>query len=247
MICHRLLQHSDKPSTEVITMEIISRSQAKELGLARYFTGKPCKLSHIEERYTSVALCVKCVSDRNSRNYTENKDKILIQIKKYANNNRQKISEYQKEYTKNKLKADPKYRSKLSASVRKSRQKHSLKNKSVTNQRVRKKYRENIEFRLSSVARQWIHRYKKQSGTKKDFSTIPSLGYSINQLVARIESTFSEGMQWGNYGEWHIDHIKPVSEFVKEGVADIDKINSLDNLQAMWAQDNWAKGNSWDS
>jgi adenylate kinase family enzyme len=41
-------------------MEIIIRQQAKEQGLARYFTGKPCKHGHISEKTVSGSNCVEC-------------------------------------------------------------------------------------------------------------------------------------------------------------------------------------------
>jgi hypothetical protein len=47
-------------------MEIISRDQAKELGLAHYFTGKPCKRGHIAERFVSSFGCSEC-SFENAR------------------------------------------------------------------------------------------------------------------------------------------------------------------------------------
>jgi len=50
-----------------------------------------------------------------------------------------------------------------------------------------------------------------------------------------------DGMSWSNWGEWHLDHIKPVSSFDKSGKICI--INSLDNLQPLWAADNLKKSN----
>src|SRR5688572_12529814 len=41
-------------------METYTRSQAKALGRARYFTGKPCKHGHISERATSGGNCIAC-------------------------------------------------------------------------------------------------------------------------------------------------------------------------------------------
>ncbi len=41
-------------------MNIISRKEAKEQGLTRYFTGKPCKHGHIDERTTSSCICIGC-------------------------------------------------------------------------------------------------------------------------------------------------------------------------------------------
>ena len=40
-------------------MEIISRKDAKALGLKRYYTGKPCKYGHVAERYIKEG-CVEC-------------------------------------------------------------------------------------------------------------------------------------------------------------------------------------------
>jgi len=40
-------------------MKIISRKEAKENGLTRYFTGKSCKHGHIAERFISYG-CVEC-------------------------------------------------------------------------------------------------------------------------------------------------------------------------------------------
>ncbi len=37
-----------------------ARKEAKEQGLKRYFTGKPCKHGHISERHTHNALCIMC-------------------------------------------------------------------------------------------------------------------------------------------------------------------------------------------
>lgn len=41
-------------------MKIISRKEAKELKLARYYTGKPCPKGHDAEKYTREGACVDC-------------------------------------------------------------------------------------------------------------------------------------------------------------------------------------------
>ena len=48
---------------------IISRKQARALGLKHYFTGKPCKHGHLLKRWTNSAKCVRCALDlsKNSR------------------------------------------------------------------------------------------------------------------------------------------------------------------------------------
>lgn len=48
-------------------MRIVSRKEAKEEGLTRYFTGKPCPQGHVSERLVCNACCVKCVHLRNNK------------------------------------------------------------------------------------------------------------------------------------------------------------------------------------
>lgn len=45
-------------------MQIITRQEAKEKGLSRYFTGKPCKYGHMSEKTVSGGNCVECYNDR---------------------------------------------------------------------------------------------------------------------------------------------------------------------------------------
>lgn len=75
----------------------------------------------------------------------------------------------------------------------------------------------------------------------KEGKTNEVLGYSAKELKESIEKKFTNGMTWENWGKWHIDHIKPVSSFDKSEKMSI--INSLDNLQPLWAQDNLKKSN----
>lgn len=76
-------------------------------------------------------------------------------------------------------------------------------------------------------------------GAKRD------LGYTKEELKSHIESLFQDGMCWENYGEWEIDHIKPVKAFWDEGVTDAKIVNALSNLQPLWKKDNRSKSSSW--
>jgi hypothetical protein len=42
------------------SMEIISCAEAKQRGLTRYFTGKPCPKGHVALRRTATAICTEC-------------------------------------------------------------------------------------------------------------------------------------------------------------------------------------------
>ena len=96
------------------------------------------------------------------------------------------------------------------------------------------------EYKTLMICRRLIKRTLKYLGTEKESTTIELLGYSPSQLKETIESKFVDGMDWNNYGEWHIDHIKPISSFDKTENPKV--INSLDNLQPLWALDNLSKG-----
>lgn len=58
-----------------------------------------------------------------------------------------------------------------------------------------------------------------------------------------MEDCFQDGMTKDNRGEWHVEHIKPISRFIEEGVRDAGITNSLDNLIPMWARHNLEKNN----
>lgn len=82
----------------------------------------------------------------------------------------------------------------------------------------------------------------KRLGKSKESKTINLLGYSAIQLKIHIESLFTEGMSWDNYGQWHIDHIKPVSKFDPDTPMNI--VNALSNLQPLWGSDNIRKSDN---
>lgn len=44
-------------------MKIMSQMEAAKEGLARYYTGKPCKRGHDSERYVANGTCCQCHHD----------------------------------------------------------------------------------------------------------------------------------------------------------------------------------------
>lgn len=85
----------------------------------------------------------------------------------------------------------------------------------------------------------------RRIGSKKLAGSRALLGYSAKELATHIEAQFVDGMSWEDRSKWHIDHIKPVSVFVGEGVTDLMVINALNNLRPMWAAENMAKGSAY--
>ncbi len=67
--------------------------------------------------------------------------------------------------------------------------------------------------------------------------------FTKEDFVKHMEKLFADGMNWKNYGEWHIDHKIPISAFNFEVPEheDFKRCWSLKNLQPLWAGDNISK------
>lgn len=78
---------------------------------------------------------------------------------------------------------------------------------------------------------------------QKTGSAVKDLGCSIEDLIKHIESKFSSGMNWYNYGKWELDHIKPISEFDLTDRVQFLEACHYSNLQPLWKRDNIRKSN----
>lgn len=74
--------------------------------------------------------------------------------------------------------------------------------------------------------------------------TEQALGYTVRDLMDHLERQFLPGMSWGNYGEWHIDHIVPLSAFSIQSYEspDFRRAWALPNLRPLWSAENISKG-----
>lgn len=52
---------------EEVEQKIISRDEAIELGLSKYFSGVPCKNGHVRERQTVYGNCLGCMAEANAK------------------------------------------------------------------------------------------------------------------------------------------------------------------------------------
>lgn len=53
-------------------------------------------------------------------------------------------------------------------------------------------------------------------------------------------------MSWDNYGEWHLDHVKPCASFDLSNQNDVQICFNWKNYQPLWRSDNIIKGNKVD-
>ena len=82
---------------------------------------------------------------------------------------------------------------------------------------------------------------KRLKISKNNIKNIELVGYTYYDFKLHMEKLFEQGMNWDNHGEWHVDHITPISKFEKG--TDIKIINALSNLQPLWAKENLEKSN----
>jgi hypothetical protein len=107
-------------------------------------------------------------------------------------------------------------------------------------ERYRLRYHHDKEFNLSERIRR--HFSKLGLGGMSAGRMRRKLGYGPKELRAHIERQFYGGMSWGNYGDWHIDHITPKSSFDLSDPDEIRACWALPNLRPLWGRDNIRKG-----
>jgi len=186
-------------------MDVITRKQAKELGLRRYYTGKPCKYGHIAQRQCASGRCTKCDSElQKTPEYRKKR-------REFENSESQKSKRLIYDQSKSRKE-----------SVRRRSNASYHKNKPAFLMRL-------LVSRFPKMIRRGL----------EGCSSTEKLGYTLEEFKSHFESLFLDGMSWDNHGEWHIDHIIPVSKFPKDRILEL---NALENLQPLWASDNLKKG-----
>lgn len=156
----------------------------------------------------------------------ENRDRILEQRRKnYAMNYKEKYREYRK---KNKDR------------IRQSKQENKQKYNERTKIRHKERYHSDIEYRLRISLRNRLNKVITRDSKKA--SVLKLVGCGLHELKLYLESKFTEGMTWNNYGKWHIDHIKPCCSFDLTDFAQQKQCFHYTNLQPLWAKDNISKG-----
>ena len=103
-----------------------------------------------------------------------------------------------------------------------------------------RRYHTEPEYKMMVCLRSRV-RIALKSG-KKAHKTIILLGCTISEARQHLEDQFSNGMTWGNHGQWHIDHIKPCAAFDLRDESQQLECFNYQNLQPLWAKENLSKG-----
>lgn len=100
-----------------------------------------------------------------------------------------------------------------------------------------------IEGRMNRAAMSAICTSLAKKGLRKTKPRTLLVGWNVEELIQHMEPLFDVGMSWGNYGEWHIDHIVPLSvvNFQSQDDPRFKEVWALNNLAPLWAKDNIEK------
>jgi hypothetical protein len=205
-----------------------------------------------------MSECKECISIKRSEYYYSRHDYFRNQNKEYYEQNKEII--YQNIDKEKKKEIDIRYAEKHKDKIKIKKQEYYHKNREEILEKRKKYYEENKDVlnKTSDSKREikkrsyqkrkhqflWRRILKRtidQLKIGKKSSTENLLGYDHNELKTHLEKRFLENMSWENYGEWHVDHIIPISKFKKDTPPNI--VNRLDNLRPLWAIDNIKRQN----
>lgn len=224
-----------------------------------------------EAKAIAKAYCEKNKEKRTQQKklfYEKNKEDILQRKKDKRKEKRDRIIEYnsrpeviqeKKELAKeNKKQYDKQYRETNQNYIKQRRHQYYLDNKDtylektkqyqlenktrykqLNREYMKKRRHADPSFRISSNLRTRIWHAIK--GYSKSASTTELVGCTIEELKAHLESKFTEGMTFENYGMWHVDHILPCASFDLSDPETQNKCFHYTNLQPLWALDNLRK------
>lgn len=158
------------------------------------------------------------ISQQKKDRYRRDRETILAQKQRYYRENRERLIERMKEYHQQR-KGTP---------------------EACRNEYFNKRRKEDPLFNITQRVRTRIGHMLRAEGLSKKAKTTVMIGCDWETLKDHLESQFTEGMTWDNRGEWHIDHIIPLSSAsTEEGLMDLCHFT---NLQPLWAGDNLRKG-----
>lgn len=102
-------------------------------------------------------------------------------------------------------------------------------------------YRNDPGFRLMQLCRRRAR--KLLAGVKTVGVHTRLVGCSSDHLRLHIQRQFKPGMNWNNYGKWHLDHIIPCSAFDLTREDQQRICFNWTNLRPLWSRENLQKSN----
>lgn len=187
--------------------------------------------------------CRLCECARAKNWHQANKQRSNANARNWKRRNRARVSEYNRQYAISDEGKTRRFAAWAKANADRRRDYMVLWNRANPDKanEYNRRRSEKPAHRINNAVRCRI--WASLNGAKKD-RTFALLGYSLSELVRHLERQFANGMNWDNYGEWHVDHILPLSsfEYKTHDCPEFRAAWALTNLRPMWATDNLKKG-----
>lgn len=195
---------------------------------------KPVTDFHADKRRKDgrVSSCKPCKNAYRKKYHEENREKLCARAKDWYWSNRDRARKAAREWREKNIDYSRAKRKEQYWSDPESARKASV-------QYTLDRLQTDPLFRFKMRCRKRIWAAFNENGYSKKTKSFELIGCTPDELVEHIESQFTDGMGWHNYGEWHVDHIIPfASATCEEGVA---RLCHYTNLQPLWAVDNIRK------
>ncbi len=154
--------------------------------------------------------------------------------------------EYARQWHRNKKAEDPDYYRKQNQKHKKAIQQWYSDHQGYTKQWIAERRKKYPHVKLSQHIGRSL--WNSLHGLKQGRHWEDLVGWTLQDFIHWMEPQFKPFMGWQNHGEWHIDHIRPISSFNFTAPDDeaFKKCWSLENLQPLWAKDNLSKSNKYE-
>jgi hypothetical protein len=228
-----------KRCVRAINIYTMQTQNPQENNVSEYLPKKTYQKAYYETNKEKIKEQKKAYREANKEKikeqkkawYKSNKEKIKKRRKAWYESNKEKRKDHQKAYykaNKEKIKAYQK------AWCGTNREKIKETKKSYMKRRLK----EDPLFAVKEKLRKCVYHSFRRIAQNKSIDTQTLLSCSWQEAKEHFERLFKEGMSWENHGEWHIDHIRPVSSFAED---ELHLMNHISNLQPLWSEENLSK------
>lgn len=204
----------------------------KKTRLIKFFNKKKASVDGLQNLCKDCSKLKSKIFYHNNKQYYQeiylsNKETILERNKAWNKENKEKTIKHKEKFIAN----NPDYYKIYTNLNREKLQKQA---------RIRAKHRRKADpiYKLKNNYRNRLYDYYRGVNRSKRSEEI--IGLSWENFKLYLETKFLVGMTWTNYGEWHIDHIIPLSSARNE--QELEQLFHYTNCQPLWAGDNLKKG-----
>jgi len=168
----------------------------------------------------------------NKKCYEKNREQRLLDMRNRYEQNKDKMRDYNKIYREKnkdrKIEWDRLYRLTHKEEIKES-------------QTIYMKNRRNVDINFRLLCNLRTRIYNSIKNNYKSAKSANLLGCTVEHLKQHLEKQFKPGMNWDNYGLWHVDHIIPCASFDLSKTEEQVRCFNWKNLQPLWANDNIMK------